>query len=208
MIDNKALYKIGCGLAILTAKEGDKDNGCVINTVMQVASNPTRLAISVNARNLTCEMIERTGVFNLSLLSTKVPFAQIKQFGYQSGRDANKLAGLPDSLRTENGLFALPFFACAILSGKVVQVLDLGSHKLFIAELTEAKKVSDDPILTYDYYQDNIKPKPAESAAPKKGKTAWRCKVCGWIWEGEELPSDIVCEICGHGAEDFEKITI
>lgn len=207
-MDNKALYKIECGLSILTAREGDRDNGCVINTVMQVATNPARVAISVSTKNLTCEMIERTGIFNLSILSEKVPFAQIKQFGYQSGRDANKMAGLSDSLRTANGLLSLPFFAVAILSGKVVETHDLGSHMLFIAEVTDAEVVSNDPMLSYDYYQRNIKPRPAAATAPAAGKVAWRCIVCGWIYVGDELPSDIVCKICGHGAEDFEKILI
>ena len=199
-MDKKAIYKLTYGLFLLSAREGDRDNACIVNTVQQAASDPIRISVAVINANYTREMISRTGVFNVSVLDKDTPFSAFEHFGFQSGRDVDKLGDYWFK-RTENGLAYFPQFANAVLSAKVVDSIDLGSHTLFIAELTDAIKLSDVESLTYERYQNEIKPK--KPAAASKG---WRCTVCGYIYEGDELPADFVCPICKHGPEVFEKI--
>lgn len=199
-MDKKAIYKLTYGLFLLSAREGDRDNACIVNTVQQAASDPIRLSVAVINANYTREMISRTGVFNVSVLDKDTPFSAFEQFGFQSGRDVDKLADYWFK-RTENGLAYFPQFANAVFSAKVVDSIDLGSHTLFIAELTDAVKLSDVESLTYERYQNEIKPK--KPAAAAKG---WRCTVCGYIYEGDELPADFICPTCKHGAEVFERI--
>jgi flavin reductase (DIM6/NTAB) family NADH-FMN oxidoreductase RutF len=197
-MNNKAMYAVSYGLYLLTAREGEKDNGCVINTLQQVTSCPNRISITVNKQDYTHGMIVRTGVFNVSMLTTETPFEVFRHFGFQSGRDVNKFAGEPT--RAENGVAYVGGVSCAYLSGRVVQSVDLGTHTLFIADVTGGEVLSNGESVTYAYYQKNIKPK------PQPAKKGWRCRVCGYIYEGDELPADFVCPICKHGAEDFEKI--
>ena len=199
-MDKKAIYKLTYGLFLLSAREGDRDNACIVNTVQQAASDPIRISVAVINANYTREMISRTGVFNVSVLDKDTPFSAFEQFGFQSGRDVDKLADYWFK-RTDNGLAYFPQFANAVFSAKVVDSIDLGSHTLFIAELTDAIKLSDVESLTYERYQNEIKPK--KPAAAVKG---WRCTVCGYIYEGDELPADFICPICKHGAEVFERI--
>ena len=199
-MDKKAIYKLTYGLFLLSAREGDRDNACIVNTVQQAASDPIRISVAVINANYTREMISRTGVFNVSVLDKDTPFSAFEQFGFQSGRDVDKLADYWFK-RTDNGLAYFPQFANAVFSAKVVDSVDLGSHTLFIAELTDAIKLSDVESLTYERYQNEIKPK--KPAAAVKG---WRCTVCGYIYEGDELPADFICPICKHGAEVFERI--
>ena len=202
-MDNKAFYKLSYGLFLLTARQDGRDNGCIINTAIQAANDPKRLSICVINKNLTREMIDATGVFNVSVLTEDVPFEVYKRFGMQSGRDADKFAGCAHAgARTENGLRYAPEAANAVFSCKVTESRDLGSHTLYIGEVTEAMVLSNAPSATYAYYQSHVKPRPA--AAPSK--SGWRCKVCGYIYEGETLPADFVCPLCKHGAEDFERI--
>jgi len=198
-MNSKAMYAVSYGLYLLTAREGAKDNGCVINTLQQVTSSPNRVSITVNKQNYTHGMIERTGVFNVSMLTVDTPFEVFRHFGFQSGRDAEKFAGEP--LRAENGVAYVGGVTNAYLSGKVVQSIDLGTHTMFLADVTGGEVLSGGESVTYAYYQKNIKPRPA--SAPAKG---WRCRICGYIYEGEELPADFVCPICKHGAADFEKL--
>lgn len=200
-MDTKALFKIGYGLYVLTANEGDKDNGCIINTVNQVTSEPCQLAIAVNKRNYTTGMIQRTRKLNLSILSEGVEFDLFKRFGFQSGREVDKFDGFYDTKRTPNGVLYVTKNTNAWMSLYVQHEMDLGSHILFIAQMVDSAVLSDIPTATYDYYQKHIKPAPQETA--KKG---WRCKICGYIYEGENLPVDYVCPVCKHGAVDFEKI--
>ena len=197
----KALFKIPYGLFLLTARESNKDNGCIINTVMQVSENPTHICISVNKNNLTHDMILHTRTFNVSTLTTSTDFDLFKQFGMQSGRTADKFANYPDTARSENGLLYLTKNANMYLSAKVTMYLDLGSHTLFIGELTHADILSDEESCTYGYYQSNIKPKPVAGTS----KTTWTCSVCGYVYEGEELPENYICPLCKHGKEDFVK---
>lgn len=202
-VDGSALFKFSYGLFVLTAREGDKDNGCIINTAGQLTDNPKRIQIAVNKSNYTHDMILRTGVFNLSVLDQSVPFKVFQQFGFCSGRDTDKFAGCGYDCRTVNGVRYVPQYTNAVLSGKVVSTMDLGTHTLFVADVTEAEVLSGEPSVTYQYYFDHIKPKPAPAA---EKKTGWVCKICGYVYEGEELPADFICPLCKHGAADFEKL--
>lgn len=197
-----AMFKFSYGLYVLTAKEEEKDNGCIINTAIQVTADPKQVSICVNKANYTCGMIERTGEFNLSFLSQEADFDVFKHFGFQSGKDTDKFEGFADAARSENGIFYLTKAVNAMVSVKVNKVIDLGTHLMFIGDVTEENVLSDVPSLTYQYYFDHVKPKP--DAKPKaKG---FVCKICGYVYEGDELPPDYICPICKHGAEDFEPI--
>ncbi len=200
-MDNKVLFNIGYGLYVLTANEGEKDNGCIINTVMQVTSDPLQIAIAVNKKNYTNEMIQRTKKFNVSILSESSKFEIFKHFGFQSGRDVDKFASFYDTKRSPNGVLYITQNTNSYMSAYVKQEIDLGTHTLFIARLVAAEILSEEPTVTYTYYQNNIKPKPQKTE--KKG---WRCKICGYIYEGEYLPPDFICPICKHGVSDFERV--
>jgi len=200
-MNTSALFKIGYGLYVLTANEQGKDNGCIVNTVMQVTSDPCQIAVCVNKNNYTCEIIQHTKKFNVSVLAEGVSFDVFKNFGFQSGRNTDKFTNFTDVKRSPNGILYITKNTNAYMSAYVQQEIDLGSHIMFIAQLVEADVLSDTPTVTYDFYQKNIKPKPQKSE--KKG---WRCKICGYIYEEEVLPADFICPICKHGAVDFEKI--
>lgn len=199
-MDKTAMYKLTYGLFVLSARDGDKDNGCIINTAQQVTTAPNRITIAVNKQNYTHNMIQKTGQFNVSILDESAPFSIFERFGFQSGRNVNKLEGF-EAGRTENGIVCLKEHASAVISAKVVSEMDLGSHTLFLADVTDAQVLSDVNPVTYGYYQSNIKPKPQKSDV--KG---YRCRICGYIYEGDPLPEDFICPICKHGAADFEKI--
>ena len=202
-VDNQAMFALSYGLFVLSAREGERDNACIINTAAQVTDTPKRISITVNKQNLTHDMILKTGVFNLSVLSQDAAFAQFQQYGFRSGRDtADKFDGA-EAVRTANGLRYEPAGTNAVLSGKVIQTLDCGTHTLFLAEVTEARVLSAVPSATYAYYFEHIKPKP-QPAAEKK--TGFVCKICGYVYEGETLPEDYICPLCKHGAEDFEPL--
>ena len=200
-MDTSALFKIGYGLYVLTANHDGKDNGCIINTVMQVTSNPSQIAIAVNKLNYTTQMIQNNKKFNISVLTEDTPFELFKRFGFQSGKDTDKFNNFSETKRSLNGLLYLTQSTNAYMSAYVKNEIDLGSHILFIAQLVAAETLSDRQSLTYDFYHKNIKPKPQTEK-----KSGWRCKICGYIYEGENLPADYICPLCKHGAEDFEKI--
>jgi flavin reductase (DIM6/NTAB) family NADH-FMN oxidoreductase RutF len=202
-VEPNAMFSFSYGLFILTARDGAKDNGCIINTAIQLTDKPKRISIAVNKANYTHDMIKKTGVFNVSMLSTDAPFAMFRHYGFQSGRDVDKFADVQGMARATNGVYYIPYCTNAFISGKVVQEIEFETHTLFIAEVTEARVLSKAPSMTYAYYFANVKPKPAAAA---KKKTGWVCRICGWIYEGETLPPDIVCPICKHGAADFEKL--
>ena len=205
-MNTKAMYNLSYGLFVLTARENGKDNGCIINTVGQVTSSPNRISITVNKQNYTHDMIMRTHAFNVSILTEKVPFDIFKRFGFQSGKDVNKFDGLLEYTRTGNSIPRLTAWTNAWLSGWVIQEIDLGTHTMFIAEVADCEVVGNDPSVTYAYYQEHIKPKPQPSKKEGGEAKGWRCTVCGYVYEGEELPPDFVCPLCKHGAQDFEKI--
>ena len=198
-----ALFKFQYGLFALSAREGDKDNACIINTAIQMANKPERISISVIKANHTCGMIERTGVFNLSLLTKEVPFAFFQHFGFQSGAEVDKFADWSDCARSDNGLYYINRYTNAMFSCRVVESYDQGSHRLFIAEITESKLFSNDETVTYDYYRSHIKPAPPKLAPAEKA--TWVCSVCGYVYEGETLPADFICPLCKHPASDFVK---
>ena len=197
-----AMFKISYGLYVLTAKDGDKDNGCIINTLIQQTDSPKRVSITVNKQNYTHDMIKNSGVFNVSVLTVNTPFEIFKHFGFQSGRTAQKFFKNPNETRSENGVLYLSSCSNAFISGKVCEEIDLGTHTMFIADVTESEVFNDDESLTYSYYHANIKPKPQ----PQETKKGYRCKIFGYVYEGEELPGNFVCPVCKHGADDFEKI--
>ena len=196
-----ALFNITYGLYWLSTRSYGQDNACIINTAVQVASDPLRITISVNKGNKTHDMIMDSGRFNVCALTTDAPFSLFQRFGMQSGRDVNKFVGFEDVQRADNGLLVLTRYTNAYFSAKLSRTVDLGSHTLFIAELEDAQVLSDQPACTYGYYQSDIKPKPQ----PKK-KEGWVCSVCGHIYEGKELPEDYVCPLCRHGKEDFRPL--
>ena len=202
-MNKKALYNISYGLYLLTAREGEKDNGCIINTTVQVANEPLRIAVSVIKKNYTCDMILRTGVFNVSAITDGAKFDLFRHFGMQSGRDVDKFADFSAVERSENGLYYLTSAANALFSCKVTQHLDLGSHILFIAEVVDAKVLSAEPSCTYGYYQSDIKPKPQSAPSVKK---QWVCTICGYIYEGDQVPDDYLCPLCKHGKEFFVPV--
>ena len=201
--DTSALFKLSYGLFVLTAREGKKDNGCIINTAVQLTSNPCRISIAVNKQNYTHDMIVRTGIFNLSVLTEEAPFEVFTHFGFQSGKNVNKFENCESENRTGNGVLYIPKYTNAVISCSVVSEVDCGSHTLFICDVCETKILSSVPSVTYQYYFDNIKPKPEKKAEVKKG---YVCKICGYVYEGEPLPPDFICPICKHGAEDFEPL--
>ena len=205
MKDPKAMYALSYGLFVLTARRGEQDNGCIINTGIQVTSQPNRVLIAVNKSNFTHDMILETGAFNLSVLTEKADFSLFQRFGFQSGRDVDKFQGFAHTLRTDNSLLAVTEGTSAWLSCKVASTVDLGTHTLFVADVTDGDTLSREPSATYAYYQANIKPRPAAPAA-ETGKKRWVCTVCGYIYEGETLPADFICPICKHPASDFEPV--
>lgn len=205
-MNKKAMYQLTYGLFVLTARLGEKDNGCIINTAGQVTSTPNRISIAVNKDNFTHDMIMESGRFNISILSEKANFETFQHFGFQSGRTADKFDGYQSCKRSGNGIYYITEGTNAYISASVEQTIDLGSHTMFIASVDDMDVLASDPSATYAYYQDSIKPKPEKKASG--GKTAWRCTVCGYVYEGDELPSDFICPICKHPASDFEKTTI
>ena len=210
-MDKRALFKIPYGLYMLSASADGKDNACIVNTAAQVANDPVRICVSVIKNNLTCDMISATGKFCVSAITPDASFELFKRFGMQSGRDVDKFADKAYE-KTENGLYYISDCANAVMSAKVIDCYDYDTHTLFVAEVTEAKTLSSDKSVTYEYYQSNIKPKPAAAAtAPESTETArkpkgWVCKICGYVHEEEELPPDFICPWCKHPAEDFEPI--
>jgi flavin reductase (DIM6/NTAB) family NADH-FMN oxidoreductase RutF len=203
MIEKQAMFKLTYGLFVLTTKKGEKQNGCIVNTVSMLTDEPKRVTVFVNKANYTEQLLRENGEFCVSVLTEKTPFEVFKQFGFQSGRDVDKFEN-GEYPTAENGLYYLPNYSNAIICGKVIDAYDYGTHTLFVAEVTEAKTLSDDPSVTYTYYQSHIKPAPQPQ--PKEdGKEKWVCKVCGYVHEGE-LPDDFICPWCKHPAEDFERV--
>ena len=204
-MDNQALFKLSYGLFVLTARDGEKDNGCIINTAIQAASTPNQLSICVNKTSHTHDMIVKTGIFTVSILNQKASFDIFKRFGFASGRDVDKFADYAECKRGDNGVYYITESTNAYISVKVSKTEDLGSHTMFVGEITDMEILGKEPSVTYAYYFQHIKPKPEASASPS-GKTVWRCRICGYEYEGEELPEDYICPICKHPASDFEKV--
>lgn len=196
----KALWNIGYGLYVVTSHDGKKDNGLIVNTVIQVTNTPERIAVTINKQNYSHDIIKETGKMNVNTLTVEAPFKVFQAFGFVSGRDTDKFKDCTPN-RSENGLVVLPKYINSYMSLAVEQYIDLGTHGMFICSITEADVVSDLETMTYTYYQKNVKPKPEV----KKVK-GYVCKICGYVHEGETLPEDFICPLCKHGASDFEPI--
>ena len=201
------LFNIQYGLFVITTQNGDRDNGCISNTVAQVTAQPNRISVALNKGNFTTELIQHSGRFTASILSEAADFELFKHFGFQSGRTVDKFADFTDCRRVNNGPFAITRGTNAFISAEVEQTIDLGTHMLFIGLVTEMETLSDIPSATYNYYQANIKPKPQPVGQTVEGKTIWRCSICGYEYVGEELPDDFICPICKHPASDFVKVS-
>ena len=202
------MYKLSYGLFVLTAKDEEKDNGCIINTAIQASSMPNQLSICVNKANLTHDMIVKTGKFTVSVISQDAGFDLFKHFGFQSGKDVDKFKNFEKCKRGENSIYYITEGTNAYISVNVSKTEDLGSHTMFIGEITDMEVLSETPSVTYDYYLKNIKPQPENVGTTTDGKTIWRCTICGYEYVGEELPEDFICPLCKHPASDFEKIII
>ena len=205
-MDNKALLNIGYGLYVLTTHYDNIDNGCIVNTVTQVTSNPLQIAVTVNKGNYTHDLIKKSGVFNVSMLTTETPMKVFEHFGFQSGRNVNKFADCEAEHRAVNHVLYIPKYTNSYLACRVNQNIDFGTHTMFIADVLDAQVLSDKSSVTYDYYQQNIKPQPVQTEQPKDGKRQWVCKVCGYVYEGDFLPDDFECPLCKHGVEEFEEM--
>lgn len=198
--DLSALFNIGYGLYVITSNDGKKDNGLIVNTVSQVTNTPNRIAVTINKANYSHHVIKQSGIMNLNCLSTDAPFSVFETFGFQSGRTVDKFADC-EPLRSDNGLAFLPKYINSFMSLKVEQYIDLDTHGMFICSITESRVISKVETMTYTYYQNNVKPKPQT-----EGKKGFVCKICGYIYEGDELPEDFICPLCKHGVADFEPI--
>ncbi len=205
-MDKKAMNKLSYGLFVLTAVTGTKDNGCITNTAIQVTTDPNRIAFAVNKANLTHDMLLESKVFNISIISEKADFEVFKRFGFQSGRDVDKFEGYDKFKRSANGVTYVTEGTNSYISGTVFDTVDLGTHTLFICDVTDAEILTDDRSATYEYYHANIKPKPEAVGKTPDGQVVWRCTICGYEYVGEELPDDFICPLCKHPASDFEKI--
>ena len=202
------MLNIQYGLFVITTCDGGRDNGCISNTVEQVTSQPNRISMSLNKENYTTGLIQRSGRFTVSIISEEADFELFKLFGFQSGRTVDKFADFTDCRRVSNGTLAITRGTNTYFSVDVEQTIDLGTHILFIGRVTEMETLSDAPSATYNVYQEHIKPKPQAVGQTQEGKTVWRCVICGYEYEGEELPEDFICPICKHPASDFEKVII
>lgn len=198
--ENAALFKLGYGLYVVTTNDGEKDNGCILNSVMQVTNVPNKVAVAINKQNYTHDIVMKTNKLNVNCIAESAPFSLFQNFGFRSGRDADKLEGVAFT-RSNNGLAVLKDNINAYMSLWVESTVDLGTHTLFICFVTQMDEISDERTMTYTYYQDNVKPKPQ----PQK-KKGFVCKICGYVHEGDELPEDFICPLCKHPASDFEPI--
>ena len=199
--ENAALFKLGYGLYVITANDGEKDNGCIVNSVMQVTNTPNKVAVAINKQNYTHDMVMKTNKLNVNCIAESAPFSGFQNFGFKSGRDTDKLEGVAFS-RSNNGLAVLNENINAYMSLWVESTVDLDTHTLFICFVTQMDEISEERTMTYTYYQDNVKPKPQ----PQK-KKGYVCKICGYVHEGDELPEDFICPLCKHPASDFEPLS-
>ena len=205
-MDSKVLFNVQYGLFVLSSKSEVKDNACIINTVTQVTANPERISIAVNKLNYTHDLILASKKFTVSIISEAANFELFKHFGFQSGKNVDKFANFDKVRRTANGTLAITEGTNSFISGNVINSVDAGTHTIFIADVVDMQKFNDVPSTTYNFYQKNIKPKPAPVGKTEEGKTIWRCTICGYEYVGEELPADFICPLCKHPAADFEKV--
>ena len=207
-MDPKAMMKLSYGLFVLTVKTGEKINGCITNTAIQVTTEPNQIAFAVNKANLTHDMVKENGRFVISIISEKAEFSLFKHFGFQSGRNVDKFADFDSYKLTESGIPYITAGINAYLEGEVVSASDLGTHTLFVCKVTDMEVLTEDASATYAYYHANIKPKPQEVKKTEEGKVIWRCTICGYEYEGDPIPDDFICPWCKHPASDFERVVL
>lgn len=205
-MDSKVLFNVQYGLFVLSSKSDTDDNACIINTVTQATANPERISVAVNKLNYTHDLIAASKKFTVSIISEAANFELFKHFGFQSGKTVDKFANFDKVQRTGNGTLAITEGTNSFISGNVINAVDVGTHTIFIADVVDAQKFNDIPSTTYNFYQKNIKPKPAPVGKTDDGKTIWRCTICGYEYVGDELPADFICPLCKHPASDFEKV--
>ncbi len=207
-MNEKSLYKLSCGLYIISSSYEDKISGCVANTLQQVTSSPVQLSITLNKENYTEQLIEKSGKFNAVVISQNIDMDVIRRFGFQSGKDIDKYEGIAHREDRQQ----IPYVsehACAYYTCKVVSHLDVGSHAIFVGEVVDMEVLSEEEVMTYAYYhqvKNGTTPKKASSYQEQTEKHGWRCSICGYLYEGEVLPQDYICPICGAPAAVFEKI--
>ena len=205
-INFDAMYKLSYGLYLVATKDGENANGCIINTAQMVTESPAQISFTINKANHTADMILKTKTFNLYTLSENAPFDVVKHFGFQSGRDVNKFNGDNRFLMDTEGNLKDDYFPPifnSYIKGEVNQVIDLGTHYMFIGSVKEAKLISDKPSMTYQYYFDHVKP--SINLLPA-ATNQYACKICGFVYEGDEVPDDFICPLCKHGKDAFVKI--
>lgn len=226
-MNSKALYKLGYGVYIVTSKKGDKLNGQIANTVFQITSEPATLAVSINKNNLTWEYIKESKVFAVSIIAQDTPIGFIGQFGFKSGRDTDKLAGVNYKVG-QTGAPIIMDNTTSFMEARVTQEIDVGTHTIFIGEIIDADVFNEKPCMTYEYYHQvkrGTTPKTAPSYVAEKKEEApkmakYKCNICGWVYDPavgdpdggiapgtpfEKIPDDWVCPMCGAGKSDFEK---
>lgn len=207
-MDNKTLFKLTYGLFVITAKSNEKQNGCIANTAVQVTDTPNRICVALNKSNYTHDLILRNKKFNISIIDQEAKFDLFKRFGFQSGRDVDKFDNFSGYKKALNGINYITEGTNAYISALAEETVDLDTHTLFVASITDMEILSNVPSVTYEYYQNNIKPKIAVSSGSGQKKTVWRCRVCGYVYEEEVLPESFICPWCKHPASDFEKVTL
>lgn len=206
-MQKEAFFKLTYGLFAIFTNDGERDNACIINTACQVTDTPKTMSVCINKANYSCETLLKTGKFTLSVLDESAPFDVFVRFGFSSGRDGDKLSGFDGVVAAENGISRLTAYSNAYFCGEVIETVDMGTHVLFIANVTEAEIISDKPSMTYAYYFESVKPQAAASdAGEDKRIVGWRCKICGYEYEGADIPADFLCPWCKHPVEDFEPI--
>ena len=205
-MDSKVMQKISYGLYVVTAKEGEKHNGCIVNTLTQLTSMPNKVSVTINKSNYTNGMIARTGKFVVSIISQNADFSLFKTFGFQSGENVDKFETFKNYDYTNNGIRYITSGTNSYIEVNVTNIMDVGTHTMFIGEVTDMKSINMDKSVTYAYYHEHIKPKPQQVGNTAEGKVVWRCTICGYEYVGEELPNDFICPLCKHPASDFEKI--
>ena len=213
-MDKKVLRNLSYGVYVVTSRDKDKNVGCIANSIMQVTSNPSVIAVSINHDNYTNKVIKENNKFGVSILKETTDAKIIGTFGYKSSKDNDKFDGINFKEISE-----IPVLenTCGYMVCKVIDTMETSTHTIFLGEVIEADDYSTENAMTYKYYHENLKgssPKNAPtyeetsiSQVDKDSKKRkWKCSICGYVHEADELPDDFKCPICGVGKECFELV--
>ena len=214
-MDKKVLRNLSYGVYVVTSKDKDRNIGCVANSIMQVTSNPSVIALSINHDNYTNKIIKETNIFGVSILKERADANIIGTFGFKSSKDTDKFNNID-----YKEILGIPVLkdTCGYMICKVIDTMETSTHTIFLGQVIESGDYTSENAMTYKYYHEYLKgssPKNAPTyeeksiiSADKDNKTKkWKCSICGYIYEGDELPDGFVCPICGVGKEKFELIT-